>query len=196
MAKDPIKALEELEKKIDRRVEKVLNTIAYQVKRRVDSQEFIKWKTKRKPIVVEKARLVGHMVQAEVRTASRWKWGHVLVGPAGSTTIKAKSGMLAIPTDASHKEFRTRVLGPRHYGGLIAFNGILWGKAGWGGTSLNRYLRQHRAAGEIFKKQDLVPLFTLRKSVVVRRRVIPAEINRWGYQKLIAALKRANLLKP
>jgi hypothetical protein len=194
--RDPIKTLTAIEKNLDKRVAAVLNDVAFQIKRRVDSQEFIHWKTKRKPIVVEKARLVGDLMTVTVRGARGWKWGHVLIGPLGSTTITAKGGMLAIPTDFARKSFRGRTLGPKQYGGLQIFNNIMWGKAGWGGGKTGGGLRQRRAAGERFKKQDLIPLFILKKSVVVRRRVNPAEMQRWGGQLLRAALIKARLLKP
>ena len=195
MAKDPIKALWDLEKRLDKRVAAILNDCAFAIKRRVDSQEFIHWRTKRKPIVVEKARLVGNLMTATVRTASGWKWGQVLVGPAGQTTIPAKEGFLAIPTDAARKSFRGAKVGPKQYGGTVIFSGIIWGKAGWGGAGTGGYLRQRRAAGEIFRKQDLVPLFILKKSVVVRRRVIPADLIRWIQPKFREALINGGLLK-
>jgi hypothetical protein len=195
MPKDPIKALEAMEKNLDKQVAKVLNDMAFRIKKRVDSQEFIHWRSKRHPIVVEKARLVGDLMTATVRGASKWTWGHVLIGPPGSTTIKARSGMLAIPTDFARKSFRGRTVGPKQYGGTRIFGGIVWGKAGWGGKGTGGGLRQHRAAGEKFKKQDLIPLFILKGSVVVRRRVIPAEMVNWIRPQFQAALKSGGLLK-
>lgn len=196
MAKDPIKTLDTIAKGLDKKVAKILNNIAFKIKRRVDSQEFIKWKSKRKPIVVEKARLVGSMMEVTVRTASRWTWGHVLVGPPGQTTITAKKGMLAIPTDAAKKTFRGAPVGPRQYGGTTIHDNIIWGKAGWGGAGTGGYLRQRRAAGEKFSKEKEIPLFVLKGSVVVRRKVNPAVLQLWGNQLLRAALIKGKLLEP
>lgn len=196
MPKDPIKALEDLEKALDRKVAWVLNAMAFRVKKRVDSQEFLKWKSRRKPIVVEKAKLVGDLMTVSVRGASGWKWGYVHIGPAGATTIQAKSGMLAIPTDFAQKGGGRGQPGPKSYKGTWVRNNIIWGEAGWGGVGTGGGLRQRRAAGEKFGKETPIPLFTLRKSVVVRRRIIPAQLIAWIRPQFTAALKQAGLLKP
>jgi len=196
MPKDPIKALDSIMKGLDGKMANILDRVALKIKKRVDSQEFIKWKTKRKPIVVEKARLVGDLMTVAVRTASGWKWGHVLVGPVGSFTIENFGGMLAIPTDAARKTFRGKKIGPKSYKGTSIHNNIIWGKAGWGGVGSGGYLKQRRAAGEKFSKGTEIPLFILKKSVVVRRRVIPAEMQKWGGELLKAALIKGRLLKP
>jgi hypothetical protein len=197
MPKDPIKTLEAIEKGLDKKLEKILNKIAFMIKRRVDSQEFIKWKTKRKPIVVDKARLVGSLMEVKVRAASGWKWGLVLIGPAGSSfTIENFGGMLAIPTDAAKLTFRGKKVGPKQYKGTTIHNNIIWGKAGWGGVGSGGYLRQRRAAGEKFTKNKEIPLFILKKSVVVRRRVIPADMQAWGNRLLRQYLVTARILKP
>jgi len=57
-------------------------------------------------------------------------------------------------------------------------------------------LRQRRAAGEKFGKQTLVPMFFLKGSVTVRRRVIPAVLQAWGNQLLKQALVNGKLLQP
>ena len=195
MAKDPIKTLEAMEKNLEKRVAGILNDCAFKIKRRVDSQEFIHWKSRRKPIVVEKAKLVGALLTATVRGASKWTWGHVLIGPPGVTTIKPKSGgMLAIPTDFARKTSRTAAQGPKAYGGLRIFAGIMWGKAGWGGAGTGGGLRQRRAAGESFKKETLVPLFILKGSVVVGRRVIPAQLLQWIKSYFSEQLKKGALV--
>jgi hypothetical protein len=176
MAKDPIKALEALEKNLDKLVARVLDDCVFRIKRRVDSQEFIHWKSRRKPIVVEKARLVGELMTATVRGASRWTWGSVLIGPPGQTVIKAKKGMLAIPLDAT-KWLGKQKARPSQYGGTWVQGGVIMGYAGWAGAA--GYTRQRRAAGETFGKGTPVPLFALKGSVVVRRRVIPSELINW-----------------
>lgn len=195
MAKDPIKALQQLEKALDQRVAKVLNAMAARIRRRVTSQEFLRWKSGRKPIVVEKARLVGNLLTTTVRGASGWKWGHVHIGPRGTTTIKARKGMLAIPTDFAKKGFRGKALGPRQYGGTKIFAGIVWGKAGWKMGRTGGGLRQRRAAGEKFGKESLIPLFVLKGSVVVRRRIIPSQLIAWIKPQFMEALKQGGLLK-
>ena len=198
MAKDPIKTLEQIEKRLDRRVARILNEIAFKIQDRVDSQEFIHWRTRRKPIIVEKARLVGHVMTATIRTASRWTWGHVLVGPPGETIIRPKRGkFLAVPLEAAEsRKFKTKTLGPRHYGGLIFIGGILYGRAGWTTSGIGGYVRERRMAGEKFKKLDLIPLFILKGSIVVRRKVNTVMLQNWGNRRLMEALKKANLLKP
>jgi hypothetical protein len=56
-------------------------------------------------------------------------------------------------------------------------------------------LRQRRAAGEKIGKQDLIPLFILKGSVVVKRRIIPSELINWIKPQFMAALKNGGLLK-
>lgn len=171
MPQDPIKALETIIAKIDRQVGSVINKYAFQIRRRVSSSEFLKWRTRRRPIVVEKSKVENGIMTAYVRAASRWKYAHVHIGQVGTTTITAKNGFLAIPTDAANKFIRTRRAGPKHYGGLVIIDGIMYGRANWSGTG--GYVRQHRAAGEKFTRESLVPMFILKKSITVRRRVIP-----------------------
>jgi len=192
MPRDPIKTLEALEKKLEGRVSKVLDSMAFKIRRRVVSQEFLKWKTRRRPIVVEKSKVVGTVLTATVRGASKWTWGHVHIGPPGSTVLKARSGMLAIPTDAANKTFKSKRVGPKQYGGTVIFGGIIWGKAGWAGTG--GYVRQRRAAGEKLGKESLVPLFILKGSVVVKRRIIPSQLIQWIRPQFAAALKKHSLV--
>lgn len=151
MPKDPIKTLEALEKGLEKKVVTILDDIAFKIKHRVDSQEFIHWKSKRKPIVVKKAVLVGSVLTVEVRVASGWTWGHILIGPPGSTTIRAKKGMLAIPTDFAANTVRGGRGRARSYAGTVIFSGVIWGKAGWGGAKTGGGLRQRRALGRSSK---------------------------------------------
>jgi hypothetical protein len=190
MAKDPVKTLEVIEKNLGKQVAQVLNEMAFRIRTRTASQEFLKWKSRRIPVVAEKAKPVGDLMTATVRGASGWKAGAVHIGPPGSTTIKATSGMLAIPTDFARRGSR-----PKSYGGTRIFAGIIWGKAGWGGARTGGGLRQRRAAGEKFAKETLVPLFILKSSIVVRRRIIPSELVRWIKPQFLAALKSGGLLK-
>lgn len=209
MPKDPIKTLENIEKGLEKKVATILNTIAFKIRARVASQEFIHWKSKRQPIIVEKAKLVGQMLQVTVRGASHWTWASALIGPPGATTIKSKkaSGMLAIPTDFARGPHAGRMPGPTNkmWGQIQIFGGMIWGpyggkrwevsgKVGHGGRSEGA--RQRRAAGEIFKGGDLIPLFTLKGSVIVKRKVHPAELEAWGNQLLRAALIKGRIVKP
>jgi hypothetical protein len=197
MPKDPIKSLEAIERNLDRKLAKVLNEMAFRIRNRVKGPPgLLQWKSRRIPVVVEKAKLVGQVMTAVVRGASGWKWGHVHIGPPGSTTIKAAKGMLAIPTDFARKGFRGKTLGPKQYAGTRIFAGIVWGKAGWGGARTGGGLRQRRAAGEKFTKESLIPLFILKSSVVVRRRIIPADLIRWIRPQLRGELIKGGLLKP
>lgn len=194
MPKDPIKTLQALEKKVDSRVAKILDACGFKIRKRVASQEFLHWRSRRVPVVMKKAVLVGSLIETAVRGASGWKWGQVHIGPPGSTTIRAKQGMLAIPTDFARKSGRGRP-GAQQYGGTVIFAGIIWGKAGWGGAGTGGGLRQRRAAGEKFTKKTLIPLFILKKSVVVRRRIIPADLIAWIKPQFRAELQK-NLLVP
>jgi hypothetical protein len=194
MPKDPIKTLEAIEKNLDRQVGQVLNEMAFRIRNRVKGPPgLLHWKSRRIPVVVQKAVPVGGVITSAVRGASGWKAAPVHIGPPGSTTITAKRGMLALPTDFVRKGFRGKAVGPEQYGGTKIFGGIIWGKAGWGGARTGGGLRQHRAAGEKFRKQDLVPLFILKKSVVVRRRIIPPELIRWIRPQLRAELAKKAL---
>jgi|GEM_PF-5875730 len=191
MAKDPIKALEALGKKLEKKVAKVLDECVFKIRRRVTSQEFLKWRTKRRPIVVEKAKLVAGIMTATVRGASRWTWGHVHIGEPGSTTISPKRGRyLALPTDFV-KTFRGHPVGPRRYSGTFVRKGVIFGLAGWHGSS---GIRQYRAAGERFEKKTAIPLFILQGSVVVRRRIIPSQLLAWIQPHFLALLKKEALV--
>ena len=167
--------------------------MAFKVRERAKSM--LHFRSKRVPITVDKARLVGSLMTAVVRGSSGWTWGHVHIGPPGTTTIKAKSGMLAIPTDFAQKGGGRGQPGPKSYKGTRVFAGIIWGKAGWGGKGTGGGLRQRRAAGEKIGKQDLIPLFILKGSVVVKRRIIPSELINWIKPQFMAALKNGGLLK-
>jgi len=113
----------------------------------------------------------------------------------GKTPIepKKKGGFLAIPTDFV-KTFRGHPVGPKQYGGTVIFGGIIWGKAGWSGAGTGGGLRQRRAAGEKFGKQTLIPLFILKESVIIRKRLDPARVLAYLKPIYLAALKKSCLL--
>jgi hypothetical protein len=191
VSKDIAQTLAALERNLPKAVAAILNDCAFKIQKRVGTQEFVHWRSRRKPIAVDKAKPVGDLLMATVRGSSKWDWGHVLIGPAGTTTIRPNKGkFLAIPTDFA----RRGVKSPKAYAGLRIFAGIMWGKAGWGGAGTGGGLRQHRAAGEKLGKEALVPMFILKGSVVVRRRIIPAEQVAWIQPYFQAQLKAKALV--
>jgi hypothetical protein len=177
VSKDPIKTLEMLEKKLDKTVASILNDCAFKIHRWVTSSEFggLHWRTRRRPIVVKKARLKGSVITAEVRAASGWTYGHIFIGPPGQTTITAKGGgFMALPTEFV-KQIRGTQVGPRQYSGTVTFGGVIWGRAGWGkGSFDSKAFRWKKEFSKTFKElmPSLVPLFILKKSVIIKRRII------------------------
>jgi len=188
MPKDPIKTLEDLEKRLERRVAGVLNKHADRLKQKLRADQVLKQRGPRRfPYLSKPARVEGNLLIARVFSPVGWAGVHI--GPPGATTITARQGMLAIPTDFVRVN-RGVPVGPHSYSGTVVFGGIIWGQAGWGGTRTGGGLRQHRAAGEKFKKQDLIPLFILKSAVVVPRRIHPQELIAWVKPGFLADLKK------
>jgi hypothetical protein len=199
MPKDPIKELARLEGVVDSRVARCLWRSVSRMKDRLKRQLLagspIHKRTKGLPVLRERPRLVaGGLWEAGVR--SPVDWARVHFGPLGTAfTIHPKGGhkFLAIPTDFV-KTFRGHPVGPKQYSGTVIFGGIIWGKAGWKQGRTGGGLRQHRAAGEKFGRQALIPLYILKKSVVVRRRIDPRALIAWERPHFREDLRR-ELLK-
>lgn len=189
--KDPIATLDKLGELVSKRVGDILWDNLTRLRDYLRTQELLKKRTVGMPYVRRPIMLQGDLIQAGLFAPPAWAVSHIGVG---STTITAKSGMLAIPTDFARKTFRGGMVGPTQYGGTVTFGGIIWGKAGWGGTQTGGGLRQHRAAGEKFKNQDLIPLFILKKSITYRKRINPQALIAWIKPQFMADLKKSMLV--
>lgn len=118
-------------------------------------------------------------------------------------TIKAKKKFLTIPTDFAMtnagvakgrmvKEGNTWT-----FLGMPTFiaKGIIFGKVG-GPNARSEGIRQRRAAGEKVGKGQIIPLFILKNSVVIKRRIDPkTDIADWARPVLTEELKKAGILK-
>lgn len=117
--------------------------------------------------------------------------------------IKAKKKFLTIPTDFAKtnagvakgrmvKEGNTWT-----FLGMPTFiaKGVIFGKVG-GSNARSEGIRQRRAAGEKVGKGQIIPLFILKNSVVIKRRIDPkVDIVDWARPVLTQELKKAGLLK-
>jgi hypothetical protein len=117
--------------------------------------------------------------------------------------IKAKKKFLTIPTDFAKtnagvakgrmvKEGNTWT-----FLGMPTFiaKGVIFGKVG-GSNARSEGIRQRRAAGEKVGKGQIIPLFILKNSVVIKRRIDPkTDIVDWARPVLTQELKKAGLLK-
>lgn len=176
MARNPIEILRRLEQQLDRRLMGVINKHSRRVKEKLRADQPLKPRSRRRfpylsrPAHWEKGRLV-----ATVYSPVPWVGAHI--GPRGSvTTISPKRGQyLALPTDFV-KTVRGHPVSPRRYTDKVILKGIIFGRAGWHGSA---GLRQRRAAGERFRREDLVPLYILKGRVVIRRRIHPELLIDW-----------------
>lgn len=191
MAKDPVQTLEKLEQLVSKRVGDILWDNLTRLRDYVRTQDLLHKRTRGMPYVRKPIRLQGDLIEAGLYAPPAWAEAHIGVG---QTTITAKGGgFLAIPTDFV-KQFRGHPVGPQQYGGLKIFGGIMWGVAGWGGAGTGGGLRQRRAGGEKFKKQDLIPLFILKKSVTYRKRINPQALINYIRPYFMADLKKSMLV--
>ncbi len=190
--KDPCQTLDKLVQALDKRVGDILWDTLTQGRDYLRALEPLKKRTKGMPYVRRPIQLQGNLIEAGLYAPPKWAEAHIGVG---STTIvpKKPGGMLAIPTDFV-KQFRGHPMGPKQYGGTVVFAGIIWGKAGWGGARTGGGIRQRRAAGEKIGKQTLIPLFILKGSVVIQKRLNPQAIIDYLKPIFLADLKKACLL--
>lgn len=200
--RDPVQTLERLEQALDKRVGGILWQNLTRLRDYLRAHSGLRVRTRGMPYVRRPIRLQGSIIEAGLYAPGPWAGAHI--GPAGSvTTITPKRGrFLALPTEFV-KQFRGHPVGPRQYGGTVIFGGIIWGGLGWGRMrgkvkySDNFHqsaFTQRRAAGEIFRKEGLVPLFILKKSVIIRRRIDPAAAIAWIQPRFLADLKKSCLV--
>jgi hypothetical protein len=146
----------------------------------------------------------GTVISAKLHAGMNYAKTHF--GPKGSTfTIKPKGGkrFLTIPTDFAltnagvAKGRMQNVGGKWTFLGMPTFiaKGIIFGYAD-GANRRSEGMRQRRAAGQSFKKADIIPLFILKGSVVVKRRIDPkVDMIQWAKPVLIEEIKKAGLFK-
>ncbi len=191
MAKDPLQTLDKLSELLPKRVGDILWDTLTQGRDYLRAQEPLKKRTRGMPYVRKPLNLQGNILEAALVAPPAWARTHIGVG---STTIAAKSGgFLAIPTDFV-RQVRGHPVGPKQYSGMVVFGGIIWGKAGWGGAGSGGGLRQRRTGGEKFKKQDLIPLFILKKSVIIQKRINPQSLINFMKPIFLAGLKKSCLI--
>ena len=103
MPKDPIKALERLERNLEKKVARILFRNVTRLKTRLKKNLLaggaLQKRTKGLPVVRVRPRQIGNIMEAGIRSPVRWARVHF--GPRGSSvTIRAKGGgFLALPTD-------------------------------------------------------------------------------------------------
>ena len=117
--------------------------------------------------------------------------------------IKAKKKFLTIPTDFARTNAgvaKGRMVKEGNvwtFLGMPTFiaKGIIFGKVG-GELGRSEGIRQRRAAGEKMGKGQIIPLFILKQSVVIKRRIDPkVDIVQWAKPVLTQELKKAGILK-
>jgi hypothetical protein len=193
--RDPIKILEALEKGLEKRVAAILwqnvTRLRDHLKGGLLAGSALQRRGRGIPVVRKRPELVGTILTAGILTPVPWAGVHF--GPRGTAvTISPKRGQfLALPTEFVRR-VRGHPVGPKQYGSTVIFKGIIWGRAGWGGSE---GLRQRRAAGERYGKQALVPLFILKGSVVVKRRIDPQmDLIDWVKPHFLEDMKKGALI--
>jgi hypothetical protein len=144
------------------------------------------------------AQAEGTMVSSKITAGVNYARIHFTGG-----TIKAKKKFLTIPTDFAKTNAgvaKGRMIKEGNtwtFLGMPTFiaKGIIFGKVG-GALGRSEGLRQRRAAGEKMSKGTIIPLFTLKNSVVIKRRIDPkVDILQWAKPVLTEELKKAGLVK-
>jgi hypothetical protein len=190
MAKNPVKTLEKLEKVVDSRVRRILTRNANRIKMKLRADKPLQERSRRRfPYLSRPAAVEGGRLIARVFTPVEWAKVHI--GPRGSTErLTPKRGkFLAIPTDFVPRT-RGKPRAARYYaeGYKQIFAGIIWARRAGARRSMG--LRERRRAGFKIKKADLVPLFILKGSVIIRRRIHPEVYRAWIKPQLTRDLKR------
>jgi hypothetical protein len=189
--KDPIATLDKLAHLLDKRVGDILWDNLTRVRDKLRAEEPLHKRTRGMPYVRRPIQLQGNLIEAGLYAPPAWAAAHIGVG---QTTITPHGhGFLAIPTDFV-KLVAGHPVGPKQYSGLKIFGGIMWGVAGWGGAGTGGGIRQRRAAGEKMGKQTLIPLFILKGSVVIKKRIDPGQLIAWIKPQFFADLKKSCLL--
>ena len=191
MEKDPLQTLEKLEQALPKRVGDILWDTLTRLRDYLWATEPLKRRTRGMPYVRKPLQLQGNILEAALVSPPAWARTHIGVG---ETVITAKGGgYLAIPTDFV-KQVRGHPVGPKRYTDTVIFGGIIWGKAGWSDAGTGGGLRQRRAAGEKLGKQNLIPLFILKRSVIVKKRIDPQALITFMKPFFLADLKKACLI--
>jgi hypothetical protein len=111
-------------------------------------------------------------------------------------TIRPKNKrFLAIPTDFAKTPAGVAKGGPLDpiWGPTFINKGVIFGYQG-GQRGTTEGVRQRAAAGQTVKKGESIPLFILKKSVVVKRRIDPhIDLVLWARPKFLADLKKEAL---
>jgi hypothetical protein len=207
MAKDPIANLEKLEKSLVDKVVGVLNKTLANVVRKLQTQHLTGGTTdnalgKRsgtlsREIIPTPAHpemgtpLITATIHAGVKYAA------VHFGPRGTAvTLRPKNKQfLAIPTDFAKTPAGVAKGGPLDpiWGPTFINKGVIFGYHG-GQRGVTEGIRQRNAAGQTVKKGEIIPLFILKKSVVVKRRIDPhIDLILWAKPKFLADLKKEAL---
>jgi hypothetical protein len=208
MAKDPIAALTALEKNLVKQVEGVLNKTLAQVVRKLQTQHLTGGTTdnalgKRSgtlsreiiPTPAHTEAAMPTLITAAVHAGVKYAGVHF--GPRGTAvTITPKNKQfLAIPTDFAKTPAgvaKGRPLDPI-WGPTFINKGVIFGYHG-GQRGVTEGVRQRNAAGQALKKGEIIPLFILKKSVVVKRRIDPhIDLVLWVRPKFLADLKKEAL---
>jgi hypothetical protein len=208
MAKDPIESLTALEKNLMKQVAGVLNKTLASVVRKLQTQHLTGGTTdsalgKRSgtlsreiiPTPAQAEAAAPTLITAAVHAGV--KYAAVHFGPRGTAvTITPKNKQfLAIPTDFAKTPAGVAKGGPLDsiWGPTFINKGVIFGYHG-GQKGTTEGVRQRAAAGQTVKKGEIIPLFILKKSVVVKRRIDPhIDLILWAKPKFLADLKKEAL---
>jgi hypothetical protein len=208
MAKDPIASLTALEKNLVKQVEGVLNKTLASVVRKLQTQHLTGGTTdntlgKRSgtlsreiiPTPAHTEAATPTLITAAVHAGVKYAGVHF--GPRGTAvTITPKNKQfLAIPTDFAKTPVGVAKGGPLDpiWGPTFINKGVIFGYHG-GQRGVTGGTRQRNTAGQAMKKGEIIPLFILKKSVVVKRRIDPhIDLVLWARPKFLAGLKKEAL---
>ena len=148
-------------------------------------------------IKTDEATLQGTIITARITAGVNYARIHFTGG-----TIKASKKFLTIPTDFAMtnagvaKGKMVKEGNKWTFLGMPTFiaKGIIFGYVG-GPNARSEGIRQRRAAGEKVSKGQIIPLFILKNSVVIKRRIDPqVDMVQWAMPVLTEELKKAGIL--
>ena len=208
MPKDPIATLEALEKSLVDKVVGVMNRTLAQMVRKLQTQHLTGGTTEtalgkrsgtlsREIIPTPAHSVMGASALITATIHAGVKYAAVHFGPRGTAvTIRPKNKQfLAIPTDFAKTPAGVAKGGPLDpiWGPTFIAKGVIFGYQG-GQRGVSEGVRQRAAAGQAVKKGEIIPLFILKKSVVVKRRIDPhIDLILWVRPQFLADLKKAAL---
>jgi len=208
MAKDPIASLSAMEKNLVDKVVGVLNKTLAGMVRKLQTQHLTGGTTdnalgkrsgtlSREIIPTPAHSEMGTPMVITATVHAGVKYATVHFGPRGtSVTIRPKNKQfLAIPTDFAKTPAGVAKGGPLDpiWGPTFVNKGVIFGYQG-GQRGVTEGVRQRAAAGQAVKKGEIIPLFILKKSVVVKRRIDPhIDLVLWAKPKFLADLKKEAL---